>query len=152
MGKENYNGWLRKGGRERFLEQTEGAAWRREQVGQVFDILDADNSGQIGWEELMRLGEVRRRNYHKVFAEYRGQWSKDMCLHLLSKMEPKGGNGNIDRLEFAQLFVGRLPFNQEKFELTVTQFKEALLAEERERSDEETTIADGLSPRGELSP
>lgn len=156
-GKENYETWLADGGETRRPDEDKGMVWRREQLGEIFDMLDLDNNGSIGWKEMMRLGEVRRRNYHKVFASMKGTWSKEMCLELIAKMEPGsqpiGGQQKIDRLEFTRYFQARLPNAEEKFKTTIQQFKEALLAVEDCRTDEETTIADGLTPcRSVFSP
>eukprot|EP00929_Paragymnodinium_shiwhaense_P000445 TRINITY_DN100689_c0_g1_i1.p1 TRINITY_DN100689_c0_g1~~TRINITY_DN100689_c0_g1_i1.p1 ORF type:complete len:492 (-),score=138.30 TRINITY_DN100689_c0_g1_i1:167-1642(-) len=131
-GKENYKDWLTNGGLERYRQEgaAKGISWRRDALGDVFDLLDEDRSGTVDVQEMLKLGQVRKNNYHRVFAAVKGEWDQEKCMEMIKKMDTSGNGGQVDRLEFVEFFFARLPAADEAFQAAIRQFKDALSPEE----------------------
>jgi len=62
----------------------------------VFHVFDLDDSGFVGVEELLLLGEERRRMGHAS-----GRWGKAQAENMMDAMDT-GGDGVVDKNEFAR--------------------------------------------------
>ena len=85
----------------------------------MFKRFDINGGGSIGKEELLLLGEARRKLGHK-----KGKWGKEQNDIMFSRMDTNG-DGELDREEFVTFFMSPLrEKDRENFDEEVLKFLE----------------------------
>jgi len=82
-------------------------------VHRAFDI---DRSGFIEANELMLMGDARRR-----LGQKEGEWTEDMNKRMLARMDATG-KGKVDAIAFATYFEKVLPADATEFTNTIKEF------------------------------
>jgi Ca2+-binding EF-hand superfamily protein len=71
---------------------------REKKLREVFQAFDLDGDGAIGAEELLVLGQQRRK-----LGQKSGEWTKEMNMRLMKKLD-KNGDGKVLVREFVDFF------------------------------------------------
>ena len=89
---------------------------RKEQLRELFEMLDVDNTRYIEAAELMMLGQARRPLGHPS-----GAWTEDKNSRLVSRMDVSG-QGKIKITEFVEHFDNVLPRPEVEFDEVIAKF------------------------------
>ena len=95
---------------------------REEALAEVYREFDLDGSGEVGFAELLLLGQTRRKLGQKT-----GAWTADMYRHLLDKIGTNS-DGDVSEHNFVRYFSRTLPNEPASFDQTVEQFLECARA------------------------
>jgi len=82
----------------------------------VYREFDINRDGSVGEDELMALGQARRK-----LGQKSGGWSAEQNRRLLSKMRVDDG-GNVAEKDFVKHFEEALPKDEAEFDAVVEQF------------------------------
>ena len=89
---------------------------RKEQLRELFEMLDVDNTRFIEAAELMMLGQARRPLGHPS-----GAWTEDNNSRLISRIDVSG-QGKIKMTEFVEHFDNVLPRPEVEFDEMIAKF------------------------------
>eukprot|EP00929_Paragymnodinium_shiwhaense_P056292 TRINITY_DN28179_c0_g1_i2.p1 TRINITY_DN28179_c0_g1~~TRINITY_DN28179_c0_g1_i2.p1 ORF type:complete len:2074 (+),score=726.61 TRINITY_DN28179_c0_g1_i2:1625-7846(+) len=87
----------------------------------VFAFLDMDGDGGLVFDEFMHLGRAMRRHGGRE-----NEWTVERNQAMFDKMDI-GRDGMVDRYEFTDYFLARLPKEMDAFLVAVGEFMEAAL-------------------------
>ena len=73
-------------------------------------------NGEVEKEELLRLGQERRR-----LGQKKGVWSEEQNAALMNAMDTDG-NGHISQVEFVTHFSSALPEDPKQFNTVIREF------------------------------
>ena len=82
----------------------------------VYREFDLDGSGRVGAEEMLALGQARRK-----LGQKKGEWTHEMNMNLM-KIMGMDQNEHVSMDNFVEYFDSKLPRNQNDFELNMAQF------------------------------
>jgi len=99
---------------------------RREDLADVFALLDIDNSGTVDASELSRVASKRRQLGHKG-----GEWTAEKNDKLFTKLD-RDKNGTVDPREFSTHYEMVLPRKPESFVEIIQEFERAATAVRQE--------------------
>jgi tellurite resistance protein len=88
----------------------------------VYQEFDLDGGGDVGDDELLVLGQTRRK-----LGQKEGSWTKGMNDTLMNKIG-KDRNGNLPANNFVKYFDGSLAGVRAEFDKTIEQFMECARA------------------------
>ena len=96
----------------------QGADVRLEKLRNVYREFDLDGSGDVGFDEMLALGQVRRKLGHKS-----GEWTVEKNNSLMINMgADKAGNVTMER--FVSYFDDSLPVDAKEFDINIKNFLE----------------------------
>jgi Ca2+-binding EF-hand superfamily protein len=91
---------------------------RADKLREVFNAFDIDRGGTIGEDELLQLGQARRKT-----GQATGEWTVQRNRRLIARMtEDNGASGNITESEFVGYFDDILPGDPDSFERETDNF------------------------------
>ena len=105
---------------------------RRDELRRVYYAFDLDASGDVGRDELMALGQARRKLGDKV-----GEWTSAKTDDLVKRIGVDR-SGNVKEEPFVDYFDLVLPLEPEEFSATVVQFMECAAACARAKAQSPT--------------
>jgi len=83
----------------------------------IYRIFDLDESGQVGFEEMLALGQARRS-----LGQKKGDWTREMNQRMMERMNADD-EGMISLRNFADFFEAALPIDETIFQETIKQFQ-----------------------------
>jgi len=89
---------------------------RQDKLREVFKAFDINSDGTIGGDELLQLGQARRR-----LGQKQGEWTAEMNRRMLARMD-SDGDGRIVINEFVTFFDDLLPRDMHEFDNNIKQF------------------------------
>jgi len=102
--------------------KSEGAGNRQAELRKVYQEFDLDGGGDVGDEELLVLGQTRRK-----LGQKSGEWTKAMNTALMAKIGVEA-NGSITADNFVKFFDSSLAKDSADFSKTIEQFMECARA------------------------
>lgn len=88
----------------------------------VFKAFDINGDGTIGYDELLALGQARRK-----LGQKQGEWTPEMNRRMLSRMD-NNGDGRVVAKEFVNFFDDLLPRPRPEFDENIQQFMQVAKA------------------------
>ena len=82
----------------------------------MYQEFDTDGGGDVESDELLKLGQARRR-----LGQKSGEWTNEMNKKLMHKIG-MDRRGNLPVHNFVDFFDGSLPHDRAEFELIIEQF------------------------------
>jgi len=82
----------------------------------VYQIFDLDKSGEVGFQEMLTLGQARRSLGHK-----KGEWTHEMNERMMDRMGIDH-NGDVPMKNFVTFFEGVLPIDDDEFDRIIADF------------------------------
>ena len=128
---------------------SEGAGNRQAELRKVYQEFDLDGGGDVGDDELLLLGQTRRK-----LGQKSGEWTKTMNDSLMAKIGVDK-NGNLPENNFVNYFDETLPSDKPEFIRTIDQFMECAKAcrktkiKKREAAKNETNKEDAAKKKRE---
>lgn len=88
----------------------------------VYREFDIDGGGNVGFEEMLILGQTRRK-----LGQKQGEWTKEMNRSLMDRIGPDA-NDDLPETNFVRYFNGSLPSEAAEFDKNIEQFLECARA------------------------
>jgi len=109
--------------REAENEKRKSEGKRREAALQgVYREFDIDGDGHVGLEEMLILGQTRRK-----LGQKQGEWTREMNRSLMDRIGPDA-NDDLPETNFVRYFNGSLPSEAAEFDKNIEQFLECARA------------------------
>jgi len=86
-------------------------------LSQVYKLFDIDGSGEVGFDEMLALGQARRRLGQKT-----GEWTTAQNERMMEKMG-MNQNGDVTVKNFVHYFETNLASDAEEFAKIIEEFK-----------------------------
>ena len=111
-------------------------------LSDVYHAFDLDKDGTVGEDEMMMLGESRRK-----LGQRGGEWTKEMNLELMKKMGA-GRMGYVNERGFVRHFDEILPYDPVQFEVTMKEFRRCAAECGRRQQDKRNKFLQDESEAG----
>eukprot|EP00658_Telonema_sp_P-2_P015174 TRINITY_DN15824_c0_g2_i1.p1 TRINITY_DN15824_c0_g2~~TRINITY_DN15824_c0_g2_i1.p1 ORF type:complete len:320 (-),score=81.66 TRINITY_DN15824_c0_g2_i1:186-1145(-) len=120
---------------------------RGDKLREIYHEFDLDSAGDVGFDELLLLGQTRRK-----LGQKQGAWTREMNRNLMDKMGTDR-NGNVAEDNFVDYFNSSLTRDPATFDSTMEQFLECARAcrvkkiEKREAENRHTHFTADQDPQ-----
>jgi len=108
---------------------------------EVYNAFDLDGEGDVGADEMLALGQARRR-----LGQKDGEWTQEMNKNLLQKMKADR-KGNVTVENFCKYFSDMLPTDEKEFERNISQFLQCAKTMQETKSSSPQLSPQNASPK-----
>ena len=97
-------------------DPQQAKATRAKELRRVFEAFDLDGGGDVGADEMMALGQARRK-----LGQKSGEWTEEQNKQMLRNMGADS-EGNVNASKFVTYFNEKLPTDPTEFAECIAQF------------------------------
>ena len=95
----------------------------------VYKEFDLGGDGSVGAEEMLALGQARRR-----LGQKQGEWTREMNQNMMGNMGADS-EGNVSMSNFVSYFNEKLSSDQKQFDKEIQQFIDCARSLAKKKSD-----------------